>query len=63
MKINNLQNQLLTLSSSIDTAHAFIPQQQEKVRQAIQELNNLYNQIKICPVCKRAFDGGHNHGC
>lgn len=62
-KINNLQNQLLTLSSSIDTAHAFIPQQQEKVRQAIQELNNLYNQIKICPVCKRAFDGGHNHGC
>lgn len=54
MSLNNLNN-------SIITANQFIPEQKQKVQQAINNLNNLYKTIQYCPVCKRPFDNGNCH--
>ena len=60
IKLNELNNSLNTLNQSIFTANQFIPEQKNKVQIAINELNQLYQTIKVCPVCKKPFDINHN---
>ena len=60
-KLENMIMNLNSLNNSIITANQFIPEQKQKVQQAINNLNELYKTIQYCPVCKRPFNNDYNN--
>lgn len=54
--LKDLLLKITQLNESIAIANKYIPEQKMKLKLAIDEKNNLYKDLKICPICKKPFD-------